>query len=275
MRCQVYERAKADASPLRRIPCLNLHPSAHPRLTIRVLWHSLVDESRLFRGYREYISGSDWRIKANANTGYSNAGLIRIPAAAKGIANYWLDNVYSPEEGQAHRQGDVHIHDLDCLTGYCAGWSLRALLNEGFNGVGGRVSSRPPRYLREALGQMSNFLGIQVVGMGRCAGLFKFLIHIWHPMSFATSCRLPREKPSGNLSIILMSLPAGGSRLLPISRLILLFPKTCNARRRPVVMFIFSTVCMMMCCWRARKRVIWASGRSRIWPSAISYLKWT
>ena len=107
----------------------------------------------------EYISGSDWRIKANANTGYSNAGLINN-VAGKVIANFWLDEVYSPEEGQAHRNGDVHIHDLDCLTGYCAGWSLRALLNDGFNGVGGRVSSRPPRHFREALGQMSNFLGI-------------------------------------------------------------------------------------------------------------------
>ena len=107
----------------------------------------------------EYVSGSDWRIKANANTGYSNAGLINN-LAGKMIANFWLDSVYSPEEGQAHRRGDLHIHDLDCLTGYCAGWSLRALLNEGFNGVDGRVSSRPPRHFREALGQMSNFLGI-------------------------------------------------------------------------------------------------------------------
>ncbi len=107
----------------------------------------------------EYISGSDWRIKANANTGYSNAGLINN-VAGKVIANFWLDEIYSPEEGGAHRKGDIHIHDLDCLTGYCAGWSLRALLNEGFNGVDGRVSSRPPRHFREALGQMSNFLGI-------------------------------------------------------------------------------------------------------------------
>ena len=107
----------------------------------------------------EYISGSDWRIKANANTGYSNAGLINN-VAGKVVANFWLDEIYSLEEGQAHRKGDIHIHDLDCLTGYCAGWSLRALLNEGFNGVGGRVSSRPPRHFREALGQMSNFLGI-------------------------------------------------------------------------------------------------------------------
>jgi len=108
---------------------------------------------------KEYISESDWRINANANTGYSNAGLINN-AAGKIIANYWLDEVYSQEEGQAHRNGDIHIHDLDCLTGYCAGWSLRALLNEGFSGVAGRVSSRPPRHFREALGQMSNFLGI-------------------------------------------------------------------------------------------------------------------
>lgn len=107
----------------------------------------------------EYISGSDWRINANANTGYSNAGMINN-VAGKVIANFWLDEIYSAEEGLAHRQGDVHIHDLDCLTGYCAGWSLRALLNNGFNGVGGRVSSRPPRHFREALGQMSNFLGI-------------------------------------------------------------------------------------------------------------------
>ena len=107
----------------------------------------------------EYIDKSDWRINANANTSYSSAGLINN-VAGKVIANYWLDSVYSKEEGYAHRNADIHIHDLDCLTGYCAGWSLRMLLNEGFNGVRGRVSSRPPSHLREALGQMANFLGI-------------------------------------------------------------------------------------------------------------------
>lgn len=107
----------------------------------------------------EYIHKSDWRVNANANTGYSNAGLVNN-LAGKVIANFWLDKVYEPHEGSAHRNGDIHIHDLDCLTGYCAGWSLRALLNEGFNGVRGRVESAPPRHLREALGQMANFLGI-------------------------------------------------------------------------------------------------------------------
>ena len=107
----------------------------------------------------EYIGKEDWRINANANTGYSNAGLVNN-LAGKLIANYWLDSVYNAEEGNAHRNGDYHIHDLDCLTGYCAGWSLRVLLDEGFNGVRGRVASRPPQHFREALGQMANFLGI-------------------------------------------------------------------------------------------------------------------
>jgi anaerobic ribonucleoside-triphosphate reductase len=107
----------------------------------------------------EYIEQTDWRINANANTSYSNAGLVNN-VAGKIIANYWLDKVYTKEEGYAHRNGDIHIHDLDCLTGYCAGWSLRVLLNEGFNGVRGRVESRAPAHFREALGQMANFLGI-------------------------------------------------------------------------------------------------------------------
>jgi ribonucleoside-triphosphate reductase (formate) len=107
----------------------------------------------------EYIDQTDWRINANANTSYSNAGLVNN-VAGKIIANYWLDKVYSKEEGYAHRNGDIHIHDLDCLTGYCAGWSLRVLLNEGFNGVRGRVESKAPSHFREALGQMANFLGI-------------------------------------------------------------------------------------------------------------------
>lgn len=108
---------------------------------------------------KEYIDGSDWRIMANANTGYSNAGMINN-SAGKVIANFWLDVIYTPEEGGAHRQGDYHIHDLDCLTGYCAGWSLRNLLNEGFNGVRGRINSRAPKHFRSCLNQMANFLGI-------------------------------------------------------------------------------------------------------------------
>ncbi|MBP8264300.1 MAG: ribonucleoside triphosphate reductase, partial [Pseudomonas sp.] len=95
---------------------------------------------------------------ANANQGYSLGGLI-LNVAGKVTANYWLDEVYSPAIGAAHREGDLHIHDLDMLAGYCAGWSLRTLLNEGFNGISGRIEAGPPRHLSSALGQMVNFLG--------------------------------------------------------------------------------------------------------------------
>lgn len=106
----------------------------------------------------EYLSREDWRVRANANQGYSLGGLI-LNVSGKVTANYWLDEVYSPEIGSAHREADLHIHDLDMLAGYCAGWSLRSLLNEGFNGIPGRVEAGPPKHLSSALGQMVNFLG--------------------------------------------------------------------------------------------------------------------
>jgi ribonucleoside-triphosphate reductase (formate) len=106
----------------------------------------------------EYVGRTDWRVQANANQGFSLGGMI-LSVAGKVTANYWLEQVYPPEIGQAHRHGDFHIHDLDMLSGYCAGWSLRMLLAEGFNGVPNKVESRPPRRLRTALGQMVNFLG--------------------------------------------------------------------------------------------------------------------
>lgn len=106
----------------------------------------------------EYLSREDWRVQANANQGYSLGGLI-LNVSGKVVANYWLDEVYSKEIGWAHREGDLHIHDLDMLAGYCAGWSLRSLLHEGLNGVPGRVEAGPPKHLSSALGQMVNFLG--------------------------------------------------------------------------------------------------------------------
>jgi len=106
----------------------------------------------------EYIDGNDWRINANANQGYSVGGLI-LNISGKMTANYWLSHVYSPEIGEAHREGALHIHDLDLLTGYCAGWSLRALLSEGLNGVPGKVEAKPPKHFSSAIGQIVNFLG--------------------------------------------------------------------------------------------------------------------
>ena len=106
----------------------------------------------------EYLDRSDWRVKANANQGYSLGGLI-LNVSGKMIANYWLNHVYPKEVGEAHKNGDFHIHDLDMLSGYCAGWSLRTLLKEGFNGVPNKVESAPPKHLSTAFGQMVNFMG--------------------------------------------------------------------------------------------------------------------
>jgi ribonucleoside-triphosphate reductase len=106
----------------------------------------------------EYLTRADWRVNANANQGYSLGGLI-LNVAGKVTANYWLSHVYAPEAGAAHREGDLHIHDLDMLSGYCAGWSLRTLLYEGLNGVPGKVEAAPPKHMSSAVGQIVNFLG--------------------------------------------------------------------------------------------------------------------
>jgi anaerobic ribonucleoside-triphosphate reductase len=116
---------------------------------------TLVDVSR---SVNEYLDRADWRVNANANQGYSLGGLI-LNTSGKMIANYWLSHIYPPEVGEAHRNGDLHIHDLDMLAGYCAGWSLRTLLHEGLNSVAGKVEAGPPKHLSSAVGQIVNFLG--------------------------------------------------------------------------------------------------------------------
>ncbi len=123
--------------------------------TLRADRQTLVDvESSI----NEYLTRADWRVSANANQGYSLGGLI-LNVAGKVTANYWLSHVYTPEIGEAHRNGDIHIHDLDMLSGYCAGWSLRTLLHEGLNGVPGKVEAGPPKHMSSAVGQIVNFLG--------------------------------------------------------------------------------------------------------------------
>ena len=107
---------------------------------------------------KEYLNKLDWRVNANANQGYSNGGLI-LNVSGKVTANYWLSHVYPAAVGEAHRNGDVHIHDLDMLAAYCAGWSLKNLLHEGFNGVPGKAEAGPAKHLSAAVGQMVNFMG--------------------------------------------------------------------------------------------------------------------
>ncbi|ONC19168.1 ribonucleoside triphosphate reductase [Burkholderia pseudomallei] len=130
-----------------------MHPCAAPNPASRD--KPLIDvESSI----NEYLDRQDWRVNANANQGYSLGGLI-LNVSGKVIANYWLSHVYPSAIGEAHRNADLHIHDLDVLSGYCAGWSLRTLLSEGLNGVPGKVESGPPKHMSSAVGQIVNFLG--------------------------------------------------------------------------------------------------------------------
>ena len=106
-----------------------------------------------------YLKINDWRVKENSTVTYSVGGLILSNSGAI-TANYWLSEVYDEEIGNAHRNADIHIHDLSMLTGYCAGWSLKQLIQEGLGGVSGKITSSPAKHLATLCNQMVNFLGI-------------------------------------------------------------------------------------------------------------------
>ena len=147
------ESALLDAGHRKTARAYIVYRERHARL--RDECRTIVDVAA---SVNEYLDREDWRVNANANQGYSLGGLI-LNVSGKVVANYWLSQVYAPEIGLAHREGDVHIHDLDMLAGYCAGWSLRQLLHEGLNGVPGKVEAGPPKHMSSAVGQIVNFLG--------------------------------------------------------------------------------------------------------------------
>ena len=106
-----------------------------------------------------YVKLNDWRVKENSTVTYSVGGLILSNSGAI-TANYWLSEIYDEEIANAHREADIHLHDLSMLTGYCAGWSLKQLIEEGLGGVGGKITSAPAKHLVSLCNQMVNFLGI-------------------------------------------------------------------------------------------------------------------
>jgi len=107
----------------------------------------------------QYVNISDWRVKENSTVTYSVGGLILSNSGAI-TANYWLSEIYDKEIAEAHRNADIHIHDLSMLTGYCAGWSLKQLIKDGLGGVTGKITSSPASHLSTLCNQMTNFLGI-------------------------------------------------------------------------------------------------------------------
>ncbi len=126
------------------------------REKIRNMNATMLDYKELVNSY---VNAIDWRVKENSTVTYSVGGLILSNSGAI-TANYWLSEVYDQEIANAHRNGDIHIHDLSMLTGYCAGWSLKQLIQEGLGGVPGKITSSPASHLSTLCNQMVNFLGI-------------------------------------------------------------------------------------------------------------------
>lgn len=126
------------------------------REKVRNVKSSLLDYKKLVG---DYLNVNDWRVKENSTVTYSVGGLILSNSGAI-TANYWLSEIYDEEIAEAHRSAAIHLHDLSMLTGYCAGWSLRQLIEEGLGGVPGKITSSPAKHLASLCNQMVNFLGI-------------------------------------------------------------------------------------------------------------------
>ena len=126
------------------------------REKLRNMSSTILDYKGLVDGY---LKVSDWRVKENSTVTYSVGGLILSNSGAI-TANYWLSEIYDEEIADAHRNADLHIHDLSMLTGYCAGWSLKQLIQEGLGGIPGKITSAPAKHLATLCNQMVNFLGI-------------------------------------------------------------------------------------------------------------------
>ena len=116
----------------------------------------MVDINKTMDGY---LGQSDWRVNENANVNFSLGGLI-LHNSGTITANYWLNNIYSKEVAEAHKTAAFHIHDLSMFSGYCAGWSLRQLIQEGLGGVPDKITSTPATHLTTLVNQIVNFLGI-------------------------------------------------------------------------------------------------------------------
>ena len=126
------------------------------RERIRNMKNTILDYKDVVNGY---VKVEDWRVKENSTVTYSVGGLILSNSGAI-TANYWLSEIYDQEIAEAHRSGDIHLHDLSMLTGYCAGWSLKQLIQEGLGGIPGKITSSPAKHLSVLCNQMVNFLGI-------------------------------------------------------------------------------------------------------------------
>lgn len=159
----------------------------------------LLDINKTMNGY---LGKLDWRVKENSNVHYSIGGLI-LHNSGSIVANYWLNEVYDSEIANAHKEGDLHIHDLSMFSGYCAGWSLRQLIQEGFGGVRNKISSKPPKHLNTLIHQMINFLGTL---QNEWAGAQAFSSFDTYLAPFVRADNLSYEEVKQNLQTFIFSI---------------------------------------------------------------------
>ena len=157
------------------------------REKIRYMKSALLDYKELVDSY---VHISDWRVKENSTVTYSVGGLILSNSGAI-TANYWLSEIYDDEIARAHRNADIHIHDLSMLTGYCAGWSLKQLIQDGLGGITGKITSSPAKHLATLCNQMVNFLGIM---QNEWAGAQAFSSFDTYLAAFVKADDLPYEQ---------------------------------------------------------------------------------
>ncbi|MFC1478289.1 ribonucleoside triphosphate reductase [Candidatus Margulisiibacteriota bacterium] len=149
----VIEKVLIENGHAKTVKAYILYREQHKRL--RDTKAMLIDIEKTMDGY---LKQSDWRVNENSNVNFSLGGLILHNSGAI-TANYWLNNIYTSEIADSHRNGDMHIHDLSMFSGYCAGWSLRQLIQEGLGGVKNKINSKPAKHLSTLISQMINFLG--------------------------------------------------------------------------------------------------------------------
>jgi len=150
----IVEKVLIESGHARVAKSYILYREQHRKL--RSAKNLMLDIANTMNGY---LKQEDWRVHENSNVNYSLGGLILHNSGAI-TANYWLEHIYTHDISEAHRNGDLHIHDLSMFSGYCAGWSLRQLIAEGLSGVKNKISSRPPKHLSTLIQQMVNFLGV-------------------------------------------------------------------------------------------------------------------
>lgn len=182
-----------------------------------------------------YLKQSDWRVNENSNINYSHSGLL-LHIAGSVIANYTLNNIYPSKIAEAHKNGDMHIHDLSMgIAGYCAGWSIRQVLEEGFNGVPGKINSKPPKHFGAALWQLINFLGTL---QNEWAGAMAFSSFDTYLAPYVKSDELSYKQLKQNLQgfIFNMNVPTRWGGQTPFSNLTLdwVIPKDMK-EKKPVI----------------------------------------